>query len=122
MAQLGIFLQVNYEEKWAAAGKPRWLLWAKGPNRYPTARLIDRPIRPMFAEGQQQNKWSTRSFLMKNASALMAFGSSLALLNLTDIPFDADQSLLRWPNTLINPTQEQAEHRFNDKLQELNTY
>ena len=48
-------LQVNYEEKMYAAGKfPGGFMKREGrPSTAATltARLIDRPIRPMFAEG-----------------------------------------------------------------------
>ncbi|MHC5879283.1 polyribonucleotide nucleotidyltransferase, partial [Streptococcus pyogenes] len=48
-------LQVNYEEKMYAAGKfPGGFHKREGrpsTNATLTARLIDRPIRPMFAEG-----------------------------------------------------------------------
>lgn len=56
-----------------------------------TARLIDRPIRPMFAEGFRNEVQVINTVLSydENASAPMAamFGSSLAL-SISDIPFN----------------------------------
>ena len=88
-------LQVNYEEKMYAAGKfPGG--WHKREGRPSTdatltARLIDRPIRPMFAEGFRNEVQVINTVLSydENASAPMAamFGSSLALA-ISDIPFD----------------------------------
>ncbi|QDK71823.1 polyribonucleotide nucleotidyltransferase [Lactococcus protaetiae] len=88
-------LQVNYEEKMYAAGK-----FPGGFNKREarpstdatlTARLIDRPIRPMFAEGFRNEVQVINTVLSydENASARMAamFGSSLALA-ISDIPFD----------------------------------
>ena len=88
-------LQVNYEEKMYAAGK-----FPGGCNKREgrpstdatlTARLIDRPIRPMFAEGFRNEVQVINTVLSydENASAPMAamFGSSLAL-SISDIPFN----------------------------------
>lgn len=88
-------LQVNYEEKMYAAGK-----FPGGFNKREarpstdatlTARLIDRPIRPMFAEGFRNEVQVINTILSydENASGRVAamFGSSLALA-ISDIPFD----------------------------------
>lgn len=88
-------LQVNYEEKMYAAGKfPGGFNKREArPSTYATlaARLIDRPIRPMFAEGFRNEVQIINTVLSydENASARMAamFGSSLALA-ISDIPFD----------------------------------
>ena len=87
--------QVNYEEKMYAAGK-----FPGGSNKREgrpttdatlTARLIDRPIRPMFAEGFRNEVQVINTVLSydEDASAPMAamFGSSLAL-SISDIPFN----------------------------------
>lgn len=87
-------LQVNYEEKMYAAGKfPGGFNKREGrPSTTATltARLIDRPIRPMFAEGFRNEVQVINTVLSydDNASAPMAamFGSSLALA-ISDIPF-----------------------------------
>ena len=71
-----------------------------------TARLIDRPIRPMFAEGFRNEVQVINTVLSydENASAPMAamFGSSLAL-SISDIPFDGpiagvQVGYVRWGN------------------------
>ena len=88
-------LQVNYEEKMYAAGKfPGGFSKREGrpsTDATLTARLIDRPIRPMFAEGFRNEVQVINTVLSydENASAPMAamFGSSLAL-SISDIPFN----------------------------------
>lgn len=88
-------LQVNYEEKMYAAGKfPGGFNKREGrpsTDTTLTARLIDRPIRPMFAEGFRNEVQVINTVLSydENASAPMAamFGSSLAL-SISDIPFN----------------------------------
>jgi len=113
-------LQVNYEEKMYAAGKfPGGFMKREGrpsTDATLTARLIDRPIRPMFAEGFRNEVQVINTVLSydENASAPMAamFGSSLAL-SISDIPFDGPIAGVQvgYVNgqIIINPTQEQAE-------------
>ena len=88
-------LQVNYEEKMYAAGKfPGGFNKREGrptTDATLTARLIDRPIRPMFAEGFRNEVQVINTVLSydEDASAPMTamFGSSLAL-SISDIPFN----------------------------------
>ncbi|MGF1391471.1 polyribonucleotide nucleotidyltransferase [Streptococcus infantarius] len=88
-------LQVNYEEKMYAAGKfPGGFNKREGrptTDATLTARLIDRPIRPMFAEGFRNEVQVINTVLSydEDASAPMAamFGSSLAL-SISDISFN----------------------------------
>lgn len=88
-------LQVNYEEKMYAAGKfPGGFNKREGrptTDATLTARLIDRPIRPMFTEGFRNEVQVINTVLSydEDASAPMAamFGSSLAL-SISDIPFN----------------------------------
>lgn len=88
-------LQVNYEEKMYAAGKfpGGWMKREGRPSTDATltARLIDRPIRPMFAEGFRNEVQVINTVLSydEDASAPMAamLGSSLAL-SISDIPFN----------------------------------
>ena len=113
-------LQVNYEEKMYAAGKfPGGFMKREGrpsTDATLTARLIDRPIRPMFAEGFRNEVQVINTVLSydENASAPMAamFGSSLAL-SISDIPFDGPIAGVQVGyvdgEIIINPTQEQAE-------------
>ena len=113
-------LQVNYEEKMYAAGKfPGGFNKREGrpsTDATLTARLIDRPIRPMFAEGFRNEVQVINTVLSydENASAPMAamFGSSLAL-GISDIPFDGPIAGVQvgYVNGafVINPSQEELE-------------
>lgn len=113
-------LQVNYEEKMYAAGKfpGGWLKREGRPSTDATltARLIDRPIRPMFAEGFRNEVQIINTVLSydQNASAPMAamFGSSLAL-SISDIPFKGPIAGVQVGYVdgefIINPNQEQQE-------------
>lgn len=112
-------LTVNYEEKMYAAGKiPGGFIKREGrPSEHATltARLIDRPIRPMFAEGFRNEVQITNTVLSvdpDNTPEMTAmFGSSLALC-ISDIPFDgpiAGVDVGRVDGKLIiNPTEEEA--------------
>ncbi|MEQ9809883.1 polyribonucleotide nucleotidyltransferase [Streptococcus jiangjianxini] len=113
-------LQVNYEEKMYAAGKfPGGFNKREGrpsTDATLTARLIDRPIRPMFAEGFRNEVQVINTVLSydENASAPMAamFGSSLALA-ISDIPFKRPiagvQVAYIDEEFIINPDQAQKE-------------
>ncbi len=81
-----------------------------------TARLIDRPIRPMFAEGFR-NEVQVTNIVMSvetDCSPAMAamLGSSLAL-SISDIPFDGPIAGVEVGRVngeyVLNPTVEQAE-------------
>ena len=113
-------LQVNYEEKMYAAGKyPGGFNKREGrpsTDATLTARLIDRPIRPMFADGFRNEVQVINTVLSydADASAPMAamFGSSLAL-SISDIPFNGPIAGVQvgYVNgeLIINPSQEQKE-------------
>ena len=113
-------LTVNYEEKMYAAGKiPGGFIKREGrPSEHATltARLIDRPIRPMFAEGFRNEVQITNTVMSvdPNCPPEMAamFGSSLALC-ISDIPFDGPIAGVDVGRVngeyVINPTTEQAE-------------
>jgi polyribonucleotide nucleotidyltransferase len=88
-------LTVNYEERLYAVGKiPGGFIKREGrPSEKAilASRLIDRPIRPLFAEGFR-NEVQVISIVMsvdQDCSSEMAamFGSSLAL-SISDIPFE----------------------------------
>ena len=113
-------LTVNYEERLYAVGKiPGGFIKREGrPSEKAilASRLIDRPIRPLFADGFR-NDVQVISIVMsvdQNCSSEMAamFGSSLAL-STSDIPFEgpiAGVIVGRVNNEfVINPTVEQAE-------------
>lgn len=113
-------LQVNYEEKMYAAGKfPGGFNKREGrptTDATLTARLIDRPIRPMFAEGFRNEVQVINTVLSydEDSSAPMAamFGSSLAL-SISDIPFNGPIAGVQVAyidgEFIINPSAEQKE-------------
>ena len=88
-------LTVSFEEKLYSVGKiPGGFLRREGrPSEHATltARMIDRPIRPLFAEGFRNEVQVVNTVLSVNqdASPEMAamFGASLALC-ISDIPFN----------------------------------
>lgn len=88
-------LTVGYEEKQYAVGKiPGSFLRREGrPGEHATltARLIDRPIRPMFPEGFRNEVQIVNMVMSVDQDATpemtAMFGSSLAL-GISDIPFD----------------------------------
>lgn len=113
-------LTINHEEKMYAAGKiPGGFIKREGrPSTEATltARLIDRPIRPMFAEGFR-NEVQVTNIVMSvetDCSPAMAamLGSSLAL-SISDIPFDGPIAGVEVGRVngeyVLNPTVEQAE-------------
>lgn len=114
-------LTVNYEEKMYAAGKiPGGFIKREGrPSEHATltARLIDRPIRPMFAEGFRNEVQITNTVMSvdPNCPPEMAamFGSSLALC-ISDIPFDGPIAGVDVGRVngeyVINPTTEQKDN------------
>ena len=113
-------LTINYEEKMYAAGKiPGGFIKREGrPSTEATltARLIDRPIRPMFADGFR-NEVQVTNIVMSvetDCSPAMAamLGSSLAL-SISDIPFDGPIAGVEVGRVngeyVLNPTVEQSE-------------
>lgn len=111
-------LTVQYEEKLYAIGKiPGSFLRREGragEHATLTARLIDRPIRPMFAEGFRNEVQIVNTVMSvdPNATPEMAamLGSSLALC-ISDIPFDGPIAGVYVGRVdgkfIINPTVEQ---------------
>ena len=88
-------LTVGYEEKQYAIGKiPGSFLRREGrPGEHATltARLIDRPIRPMFSDGFRNEVQIVNTVMSVDLNCTpemtAMFGSSLAL-GISDIPFD----------------------------------
>ena len=113
-------LTVNYEEKMYAAGKiPGGFIKREGrPSEHATltARLIDRPIRPMFAEGFRNEVQITNTVMSVDPNCPLEMaamcGSSFALC-ISDIPFDGPIAGVDVGRVngeyVINPTTEQAE-------------
>ena len=120
--KLGDFfpLQINFEEKYYAAGRFPGGFFKRearpSTDATLTARLIDRPIRPMFAEGFRNEVQVINTVLSydANASTRVAamFGSSLALA-ISDIPFDGPIAGVEVGyldgEIIINPSVEQKE-------------
>lgn len=113
-------LTVSYEEKLYSVGKiPGGFLRREGrPSEHATltARLIDRPIRPLFAEGFRNEVQVVNTVLSvdPDLSSEMAamFGASLSIC-VSDIPFNgpiAGVIVGRIDGKfIINPSQEEAE-------------
>ncbi len=113
-------LTVLYEEKQYAVGKiPGSFLRREGrPGEHATlsARLIDRPLRPMFSEGFRNEVQVVNTIMSVDLDATpeMAamFGSSLALC-ISDIPFDGPIAGVYVGRVdgkyIINPTLEEKE-------------
>ena len=113
-------LTVSYEEKLYSVGKiPGGFLRREGrPSEHATltARMIDRPIRPLFADGFRNEVQVVNTVLSvdQDCSSEMAamFGASLALC-VSNIPFNgpiAGVIVGRINNEyVINPTPEQME-------------
>ena len=88
-------LTVDYQEKQYAAGKiPQGFLRREGqPDSHQTlsARLIDRPIRPLFAEGFRNEVQIINTVMSAEPDCspemTAMLGASLALC-ISDIPFD----------------------------------
>jgi polyribonucleotide nucleotidyltransferase len=113
-------LTVNYEERMYAVGKiPGGFIKREArPSEKAvlTSRLIDRPLRPLFADGfrNEVHVVSTILSIDQNCPSDMAamIGSSLALM-LSDIPFNGPIAGVNVGRVngefIINPTTEQAE-------------
>ncbi|MCI7602015.1 MAG: polyribonucleotide nucleotidyltransferase [Candidatus Onthovivens sp.] len=113
-------LTVTYEEKQYAVGRiPGGFLRREGrPGEHATltARLIDRPVRPMFSEGFRNEVQIINTVMSVDLDATpemtAMFGSSLSLC-ISDIPFDgpiAGVYVGRVDGKLIiNPTVEEAQ-------------
>jgi len=113
-------LSVDYREKSSSAGKiPGGFFKREGKpseKEVLSSRLIDRPIRPMFAEGYfcetQINCNVFSSDGENDADILAAIGASAALI-ISDIPFEEPISEVRVTKLngelIINPTYKEAE-------------
>ncbi|MEO8398903.1 MAG: polyribonucleotide nucleotidyltransferase, partial [Ignavibacteriaceae bacterium] len=108
-------LQVEYREKTSAAGKfPGGYIKREGrptEKEILSARLIDRPIRPLFPS-DYNNETQIIAFVLSydgenDADVLAAVGASAAL-TISDIPFDGPMAEVRVGRVngqlIINPT------------------
>ena len=113
-------LMVIYQEKLYAAGKiPGGFLRREGrPSEHETltSRLIDRPIRPLFADGYGDEVQIVSTVMsadpLGGQEMAAMFGSSLALM-LSDIPFEGPIAGVKVGRVngeyILNPTPEQRE-------------
>ncbi|MBC8144818.1 MAG: polyribonucleotide nucleotidyltransferase [bacterium] len=111
-------MQVEYREKYAAAGKMPGGFFKRearpSEKEILSARLIDRPIRPMFTKGwtyETQVICTVYSFDQENdADVLAAVGASAALM-ISGMPFAGPISNVRVGHVdgqfVINPTYQQ---------------
>ncbi len=111
-------LSVDYEEKMYAVGKiPGGFIKREGrPSEKAilTARLIDRPLRPLFPEGYRNDVQVVATALavdQDNQPDIVAMVGSSIALTISDIPFDGPTGSvfvgLVDGEYVINPTEEQ---------------
>ena len=108
-------LQVDYREKYSAAGKfPGGYIKREGrpsTKEILTCRMIDRPIRPLFPKGFF-NEVQVQCLLLsadgQNEADVLAMVGASASLMLSDLPFDGPVGAVRvgkiGDEFVINPT------------------
>ncbi len=114
-------LQVEYRERTSAAGKiPGGFFKREGrptEKEILTARLIDRPIRPLFPK-EFQNETQIISFVLSydgenDADVLGAIGAS-ADLTISDVPFDGPIAEVRVGRIdgkfIVNPSHDEIDN------------
>src|SRR5258708_38354013 len=120
-------LQVDYRERRAAAGKfPGGFMKREGRptnKEILTARLIDRPLRPLFPKGfmdEVQIHLNALAFDGQNDPDILAGLAASAALAISDIPFLTPTAHVRVGringDLVINPTLEQLEYSYSDLL------
>lgn len=113
-------LQVEYREKTSAAGKfPGGYIKREGrpsEKEILSARLVDRPIRPLFPENftnETQIVATVFSFDGENDPDILAAVGASAALCISEIPFDGPIAEIRIGrldgNFIVNPTHSQTE-------------
>jgi polyribonucleotide nucleotidyltransferase len=114
-------LQVDYRERRAAAGKfPGGFMKREGrptTKEILTARLIDRPLRPLFPKGfmdEVQIHLNVLAADQQNDPDILAGIAASASVAISDIPFITPTAHVRVGRIdgqfVINPTQEQLEY------------
>lgn len=118
-------LTVDYREKAYAAGRiPGGYFKREGrpsETEILRARLIDRPLRPLFPEGFRQEVQiyvNVLSFDGKNSADVVALTGASAALLISDIPFENAVGAVRvgfdGTNYILNPTLEQQKTSLLD--------
>src|SRR5438045_8924059 len=118
-------LQVDYRERRAAAGKfPGGFLTREGrptTKEILTARLIDRPLRPLFPKGfmdEVQVHLNVLAFDGKNDPDIFAGIAASSAIAISDIPFITPIAHVRVGRIngefVLNPTVQQLEHSDMD--------
>jgi polyribonucleotide nucleotidyltransferase len=114
-------LQVDYRERRAAAGKfPGGFMKREGrptTKEILTARLIDRPLRPLFPKGfmdEVQVHLNVLTFDGQNDTDIFAGIAASAAVGISDIPFTTPTAHVRVGRIdgqfVLNPTIEQLEY------------
>jgi polyribonucleotide nucleotidyltransferase len=114
-------LTVDYEERLYAAGKiPGNFFRREGKpttKAILSARLTDRPIRPLFPDGYRNDVQIVVSVLSidnDHAPEIMGIVGASAALTISDVPFDGPIGAVIIGRVdgefVVNPTAEQAEH------------
>jgi polyribonucleotide nucleotidyltransferase len=112
-------LTVNYQERYYAAGRiPGGFFKREGrptEKETLTSRLIDRPIRPLFAEGYKNDTQVTVTVLshdLENDPDIVGMVATSAALTLSGVPFMGPIGAARVGyingNYVLNPTTEQV--------------
>jgi len=120
-------LSVDYREKTSAAGKfPGGFIKREGrptEKEIVTARLIDRPIRPLFPDGflcEVQIMAMVLSADGENDSDILAMIGASAALTISDIPFTKTLGSVRvgkiGEKFIVNPTHSQLEDSTLDLI------
>src|SRR5919107_884393 len=113
-------LQVDYRERRAAAGKfPGGFIKREGrpsTKEILTARLVDRPLRPLFPKGfmdEVQIHLNVLAADQQNDPDVLAGVAASAAVAISDIPFIRPTAHVRVGRVdgqfILNPTQEQLE-------------
>lgn len=118
-------LMVEYQEKTYAMGKiPGGFFKKEGRPRDKeilTARLIDRPLRPLFPKGMTNEVQIVNMVLSSDASNdpdILAINASSSALLISDIPFNEPVGAVRVSKVddefIVNPTYEERERSLID--------
>src|SRR4051794_22989355 len=118
-------LQVDYRERRAAAGKfPGGFMKREGrptTKEILTARLIDRPLRPLFPKGfmdEVQIHLNVLAADQQNDPDVLAGLAASAAISISDIPFTHPTAHVRVGRIngefVLNPTTEQLEYSDMD--------